>query len=72
MLHFFSAYFKHPKLICSPIASKGVSPGRGLYIQMGYNLENHYLHIPKEVRNLTPLWRKGNCVPMMGKSNSLF
>ena len=33
---------------------------------MGYNPESYYLEIPKEDRNLTPLWRKGNCVPMMG------
>ena len=63
---FISAYFKHPQLICSPVASKGVSPGRGLYIQMGHNPENEYLHIPKEERYLAPMWTKGNCLPMMG------
>lgn len=61
-----TAYFKHPKLICSPMAPKGVNPGRGLYIQMGFNLERDYLHIPQENRHLSPLWTRGNCVPMMG------
>lgn len=61
-----TAYFKHPKLICSPIAPKSVHPGRGLYIQMGFDPENDFLHIPKESRHLSPLWMQGNCVPMMG------
>ncbi|XP_053385263.1 uncharacterized protein LOC123537501 isoform X2 [Mercenaria mercenaria] len=61
-----TAYFKHPKLICSPMAPKGVTPGRGLYIQMGFNPEHDFLHIPRENRHLSPLWRRGNCVPMMG------
>ena len=65
--YYFSAYFKHPRLICSPISSKGVSPGRGLYIQIGYHPETEFLHIPKEEKYLSPLWTKGNCLPMMGK-----
>ena len=66
MYTFIAAYFKHPELICSPVGSKGVSPGRGLYIQMSHDPENEYLHIPKEERHLPSVWKKGNCLPMMG------
>ena len=67
LLHYISAYFKHPQLICSPVGTfKGVSPGRGLYIQMSHNPENEYLHIPTEERYLPSVWKKGNCLPMMG------
>ncbi|KAL3841578.1 hypothetical protein ACJMK2_019699 [Sinanodonta woodiana] len=60
------AYFKHPKLICSPIATAGVSPGKALYIQMGSDLENDFLQIPLESKNLSPIWKKGPCLPLMG------
>ncbi|XP_052798799.1 uncharacterized protein LOC128230514 [Mya arenaria] len=61
-----TAYFKHPRLICSPVTPKGVLPGRGLYIQMGYDPEDDFYHIPRDATQLSPLWRKGNCRPQMG------
>ncbi|XP_052243740.1 uncharacterized protein LOC127853338 [Dreissena polymorpha] len=64
--YFVTAYFKHPQLICSPMTSKGAGPEKGLYIQLGYNPENDFLHIPQDSSQLSPLWRKGNCRPQMG------
>ena len=61
-----TAYFKHPKLICSPIA-KNAHPGKGLYIQMGYNVEHDFMRIPMESRHLDRQWKKGSCRPQMGE-----
>ncbi|WAR01869.1 hypothetical protein MAR_008427, partial [Mya arenaria] len=47
-----TAYFKHPRLICSPVTPKGVLPGRGLYIQMGYDPEDDFYHIPRDATQL--------------------
>ncbi|KAL8601991.1 hypothetical protein ACOMHN_008483 [Nucella lapillus] len=58
------AYFKHPRLICSPYA-KNAHPGKGLYIQMGYNVEEDFIRIPMEARHLDPEWKKGSCRPQM-------
>ncbi|KAK3593937.1 hypothetical protein CHS0354_011546 [Potamilus streckersoni] len=64
--YIITAYFKHPKLICSPIATADVSPGKGLYIQTGFDLENDFLRIPLESKFLSSMWKKGPCLPLMG------
>ncbi|XP_052797996.1 uncharacterized protein LOC128230050 [Mya arenaria] len=61
-----TAYFNHPSLICSPLVSPGVLPGRGLYIQMGFNPARHFLSVPLHDRDLSPLWVRGSCLPQMG------
>ena len=66
MLLLYPAYFKHPSLICSPVVQPGVDPGRGLYIQMGFDPVTHYEHIPLQSHNLSPLWVPGECRPQMG------
>ncbi|PVD33422.1 hypothetical protein C0Q70_04678 [Pomacea canaliculata] len=60
-----TAYFKHPKLICSPIAVNA-HPGKGLYIQRGYDVEHDYEKIPMESKHLSSEWKKGSCRPQMG------
>ena len=65
-----TAYFKHPRLICSPYA-KNAHPGKGLYIQMGYNVEHDFMRIPMESRHLDHEWKKGSCRPQMGKTCTL-
>ncbi|XP_070200891.1 uncharacterized protein [Littorina saxatilis] len=64
-LYTVTAYFKHPRLICSPYA-KNAHPGKGLYIQMGYVVEQDFMRIPMESRHLGPEWKKGSCRPQMG------
>ncbi|XP_076471171.1 uncharacterized protein LOC143301051 [Babylonia areolata] len=64
-MYTITAYFKHPRLICSPYA-KNAHPGKGLYIQMGYNVEEDFMRIPMEARHLDPQWKKGSCRPQMG------
>lgn len=71
---FFSilAYFKHPKLVCNPIAVHHIHPGKGLYIQMGPNPVTTSISIPLESKDLGPMWVQGTCVPRMGKSIQFF
>ncbi|KAL8589217.1 hypothetical protein ACOMHN_017019 [Nucella lapillus] len=64
-MYTITAYFKHPRLICSPYA-RNAHPGKGLYIQMGYNVERDFMRIPMEARHLDHHWRKGSCRPQMG------
>lgn len=65
-----AAYFKHPSLICSPYAYNA-HPGKGLYIQMGYNVEHEYERIPLEAHHLSYEWKRGNCIPKMGMDSFL-
>ncbi|XP_041365630.1 uncharacterized protein LOC121380738 [Gigantopelta aegis] len=64
-MYIITAYFKHPSLICSPYAYN-VHPGKGLFIQMGYNVEKQYERIPLESRRLSSQWKQGSCIPKMG------
>ncbi|XP_076450720.1 uncharacterized protein LOC143286807 [Babylonia areolata] len=64
-MYTITAYFKHPRLICSPYA-RNAHPGKGLYIQMGYNVEREFMRIPMEARHLDHHWKKGSCRPQMG------
>ncbi|XP_050407992.1 uncharacterized protein LOC126823289 [Patella vulgata] len=64
-MYTITAYFKHPKLICSPYAPN-VSPGRGFFLQTGYNVEEHYEQIPLSARHLSPDWVAHTCNPKMG------
>lgn len=61
-----AAYFKHPRLICSPFAINA-HPGKGLYIQTGYSVEHQFEKISMEDRHLSTDWKKGGCRPQMGK-----
>lgn len=60
-----TAYFKHPRLICSPYA-QNAHPGKGLWIQMGTDVEHQYERIPMEAKHLSPEWKKSTCRPQMG------
>ncbi|GFN76257.1 hypothetical protein PoB_000276300 [Plakobranchus ocellatus] len=61
-----TAYFKHPSLICSPY-TQHAHPGKGLYIQMGYQVERQYEKIPLDARHLSSDWKTGTCLPSMGR-----
>ncbi|XP_060068306.1 uncharacterized protein LOC132548456 [Ylistrum balloti] len=61
-----TAYFKHPKLICNPIARIGITLGKGLYIQMGSDPVTMYQQIAMHAKDLSPIWRPGSCIPNMG------
>ncbi|XP_069131936.1 uncharacterized protein [Argopecten irradians] len=61
-----TAYFKHPKLICNPIARIGITLGKGLYIQMGPNPVTMFQEIPMYSKDLNPIWQPGSCIPTMG------
>lgn len=71
-MYIFAAYFKHPKLVCNPIAKHHIQTGKGLYIQTGYNPARHHISIPLESKGLSPMWVQGTCVPRMGKSIILY
>ena len=72
IVYIFAAYFKHPKLVCNPIAKHHIQTGKGLYIQTGYNPARHHISIPLESKGLSPMWVQGTCVPRMGKSIILY
>ncbi|OWF41685.1 uncharacterized protein LOC110462080 [Mizuhopecten yessoensis] len=61
-----TAYFKHPKLICNPIARIGITLGKGLYIQMGPDPVTMYQQIAMHAKDLSPIWKPGSCIPTMG------
>ena len=61
-----SAYFKHPRHLCSPTYLNNVPTGKGLFIQTGYDPIRHHEQIPLEEQNLSPLWKKALCLPTMG------
>nr|KAG5702362.1 hypothetical protein BaRGS_002144 [Batillaria attramentaria] len=64
-MYTITAYFKHPRLICSPYAANA-HPGKGLWIQMGYSVEHQYERIPMEAKHLSSDWKKSSCRPQMG------
>ncbi|ESP02552.1 hypothetical protein LOTGIDRAFT_171952 [Lottia gigantea] len=61
----FQAYFKHPRLICTPYYAN-IRPDKGLFIQTGYNVEQQYIEIPLESKYLSPDWIPHTCNPKMG------
>ncbi|GFR58338.1 hypothetical protein ElyMa_001766200 [Elysia marginata] len=61
-----TAYFKHPSLICSPY-NQHAHPGKGLYIQMGYQVERQYEKIPLDASHLSSEWKTGTCLHSMGR-----
>lgn len=62
-----TAYFKHPKLVCNPIAAHHINPGKGLYILTGVvDSTITSISIPLESRELSSMWVQGTCVPRMG------
>ncbi|XP_076114026.1 uncharacterized protein LOC143082289 [Mytilus galloprovincialis] len=61
-----TAYFKHPQLVCNPIAKHHIQTGKGLYIQTGLDPIVNHMSIPLESKQLGPMWVQGTCVPRMG------
>ncbi|KAK3101821.1 hypothetical protein FSP39_006599 [Pinctada imbricata] len=59
-----TAYFKHPKLVCNPIAK--VQAGKGLYIQTGKDPVINHKQIPMEAKDLDDNWKRADCLPSMG------
>lgn len=67
----FSAYFKHPRLVCNP-GARDAKPYKGLYIQMGDDPERDYMEIPLKLKDLSSDWKEAGCVTKMGKHGFFF
>ncbi|RUS81647.1 hypothetical protein EGW08_010610 [Elysia chlorotica] len=61
-----TAYFQHPSLICSPY-TQHAHAGKGLYIQMGYQVERQFEKIPLDADRLSDDWKTGTCLHSMGR-----